>query len=97
MVERLAPAAGAWDLWFHSVDRRSRSDYEFCVDPERACPDKYNIFSGKLPFQHLEPPYDLSAAELERIQPILRHYDRHWCGDDPEIVAYPWNWFALPL
>ena len=32
-----------------------------------ARPDKDNIFSGKLPFQHLEPPYDLSAAELERI------------------------------
>ena len=48
MQERLAPVAGAWDLWYRSLARRTYVDYKFVVDPQ--APERrprYNVFSGK--------------------------------------------------
>ena len=98
MQERLASVAGAWDLWYRSLARRTYADYKFVVGPH--APERrprYNVFNGKLPFKRMQGPYDRSQAELARIQPILDHYDSHWCGGSPEIIAYLWDWFALPL
>lgn len=94
---RLAYSSAMYRRWFDSQDRREYRDYDFCVDPTKANPVKYNTFCGKFPFEHVEAPFDLDDRELERIRPILRHYNTIFCGDDPELSAYMWNWFALPL
>ena len=94
---RLAHSGDVYEQWLRSQDRREYRDYDFCVNPAREDPKKYNTFFGKFPFEHVEPPFDLKEEELERIRPILEHYDTNFCGGSPELSAYLWNWFALPL
>ena len=94
---RLAHSGDVYEQWLRSQGRREYRDYDFCVDPAKEDPKKYNTFFGKFPFEHVEAPFELSDAELERIRPILKHYDTSFCNSDPELSAYLWNWFALPL
>lgn len=94
---RLAHCGDAFGQWLESQQRREYRDYDFCVDPAQADPEKYNICCGKFLFEHMEAPYDLDVDELARIQPILQHYNTVFCDGNLQIATYLWNWFALPL
>ena len=87
-------APGCLHKWKSHERRRCCDAYDFCVD--RALEDwkKYNLFKGKFPFEHLEPPYDLGVEELARIRPIVDHYHVRFCEADAELSGYLWDWLA---
>ena len=95
MQQRLANSRRVFDMWY--THKRYYSDYEHCVDPAKANPRQYNMFAGRFPLQHLEPPYELDEGELALIEPVLAHYEKIFGEGDPEGLKYLRDWFALPL
>ena len=61
------------------------------MDPAKADPRKYNMFAGKFPFEHIQPPYDLDEAELALTEPILAHYEKVFGAGDPVGLKYLWD------
>ena len=94
MGPRLAYAGKVFDRWKTRVQRRESDGHRHRVNRKNADPQNHNLFGGKFPSEHLEPPYELSEAQLERIKPILDHCDEVICGSNKEMSEYPWNWFA---
>lgn len=97
MQQRVASAGMIFEMWYSHAKKRSYLNYEMCVDPAKENPRKYNLFTGKFPFEHLQPPYELNEEELALIEPILAHYEKVFGEGDPEGLVYLWDWFALPL
>jgi len=94
--EATMDAGESFGLWAKSSKKNRASGFFAHPDPDHDMPHLVNLCVGSFPMARVkEEP--LTAAELERINPILRAFEVDICRDEPAHYNYVYNWLAFPL
>ena len=94
----LSNASKAFDMWKESSDRRTLKRYQYVVNPERCDPERFLLFTGKLPMSHVDLPAEsLKEEEAAYLQRLINHILLHFCGGQDALADYLFNWMAFPL
>ncbi|CAL8465956.1 g5492 [Coccomyxa elongata] len=93
----MAPGGRAFQVWKESSARREVRKYQWELKQDNCAPDKFNLFTGKLPMSHVDQEDMVTEEDLAYIQPILQHIRLHFCNGEDELADYLLNWLAFPL
>ncbi|CAL8469120.1 g8661 [Coccomyxa elongata] len=92
----MAPGGRAFQVWKESSARREVRNYQWELKEENCAPDKFKLFTGKLPMSHVDQEDMVTKEDFAYIQPILQHIRLHFCNGEDEMAHYLLNWLAFP-